>query len=243
MPDVSQGSGLLIPEVARESLEHSGVSENAIREDLGNEAGLRKNIQSIGENLRIQFPDVALDFRHAVLCIGYRATGKVPISTACLDETRAYHTLKTVQTEPGGNAQRILQVPLPDCRVGTITLSWPAKQQKEFQITEAYALQDRADEDAHILIEHRTPNTVTVLLKDLPGPRILTFIDSYYPGWHAWVDDQEVGIMRADDAFKAVFVPKGTHRIHFRYKSKTTIVGLGLSLLTYSGLVCVLTCL
>lgn len=240
LPEISPGADLTVPEVERKGVEPSGVSKTNTRKDLGNEAELKKRIQSSGENLRIQFRDVALEFRHAVLCIEYRATGKVPLSAACVDETYAYHTLKTVQTEPGGNQQRTLQVPLPDCGVGDITLSWPAKQQKEFQITGAYVLSDLADEDAYIVIENRTPNTVTVLLKDLPAARVLTFIDSYYPGWHAWLDGREIDILRADDAFKAVVVPEGTHRVHFRYTSKTTSTGLAISLVTYALLAGVL---
>lgn len=240
LTDVSPGTDLPVPEADRGGMEPSGVSKTNIRKDLGNEAGLKKNIQGSGEDLRIQFRKVELEFRHAVLCIGYRSTGKVSVSAACVDETRAYHTLRTVQTLPAGNRQQVVQVPLPDCGVGDITLSWPARQQKQFQITEAYVLLDSADEDAHIVIEDRTPNTVTVLLKDLPAARILTFIDSYYPGWRASLDGGEIDILRADDAFKAVVVPEGTHRVEFRYQSKTTSMGLAISLATYSLLAGVL---
>ena len=49
-------------------------------------------------------------------------------------------------------------------------------------------------------------------------------------GWTATLDEQPVEIHRADDAFKAVFVPAGTHRVRFEYHSARTRAGLAISL-------------
>ena len=62
-----------------------------------------------------------------------------------------------------------------------------------------------------------TANTVRLRCKaEVPG---FVFIsDSYYPGWHAYVNDQETKIHRANHAFRAVRVPEGESEIAFVYK-------------------------
>jgi hypothetical protein len=57
----------------------------------------------------------------------------------------------------------------------------------------------------------------------------LVLLDSYYPGWHASVDGQEVNILRANYAFRAVPVPRGLHRVKFEYRPATFRLGLGVS--------------
>jgi len=66
------------------------------------------------------------------------------------------------------------------------------------------------------------------------GELILT--DSFYPGWRAWVDGEPVSIRRADEAFRGVPVPPGTHTVEFRYEPASFRVGLFLSLLTLAAL-------
>jgi len=66
------------------------------------------------------------------------------------------------------------------------------------------------------------------------GELILT--DSFYPGWRAWVDGEPVSIRRADEAFRGVLVPPGTHTVEFRYEPASFRVGLFLSLLALGAL-------
>ena len=66
------------------------------------------------------------------------------------------------------------------------------------------------------------------------GELILT--DSFYPGWRAWVDGEPVSIRRADEAFRGVPVPPGTHTVEFRYEPASFRVGLFLSLLALAAL-------
>jgi hypothetical protein len=66
----------------------------------------------------------------------------------------------------------------------------------------------------------------------------LYLADSYYPGWYADVDGKQTQIYRANYAFRAIRLPKGTHTVHFIYDpwsrkigaaiSSTTILSLGL---------------
>lgn len=52
--------------------------------------------------------------------------------------------------------------------------------------------------------------------------------DTYFPGWNAYVDGQKQTIYEADYAFRAVFVPKGTHSLLFMYEPLSVQIGIGL---------------
>jgi len=45
----------------------------------------------------------------------------------------------------------------------------------------------------------------------------LIVLDSYYPSWKAYVDNQETRIYPTDFAFRGVFVPQGTKKVELRY--------------------------
>jgi len=45
----------------------------------------------------------------------------------------------------------------------------------------------------------------------------LVFSDTYFPGWRAWVDDEEVRVYRTDAVIKGIVVPEGEHRVRFLY--------------------------
>ncbi len=66
-------------------------------------------------------------------------------------------------------------------------------------------------------IENYSPNKVSVKTS-ADGDSILFLSDSFYPGWKAFVDGKETEILRADYAFRAVFVPKGIHTVVFSYE-------------------------
>jgi hypothetical protein len=57
----------------------------------------------------------------------------------------------------------------------------------------------------------------------------LVLLDSYYPGWRAFVDGRETPVVRANYAFRAVAVPAGRHRIELRFRPRSFFVGLGLT--------------
>lgn len=57
----------------------------------------------------------------------------------------------------------------------------------------------------------------------------LVLLDSYYPGWKAFLDGAEVDILRANYAFRAVAVPAGSHTIEFRYRPASFYRGLVIS--------------
>ena len=79
------------------------------------------------------------------------------------------------------------------------------------------------------------PNAVTVDVGPLEGPRILTFVDAAYPGWSATVDGEPAELLLANDAFKAIELPPGTHEVRFTFTSRRMWIGLAVSLATLAG--------
>jgi hypothetical protein len=91
-------------------------------------------------------------------------------------------------------------------------------------------LSDYADEGDLISVERRTANAVSVNVGPLPDWRLLLIVDADYPGWGAYMDDVRVGMFRANDAFKAVLVPPGEHRVDLRFRPVLVYLGVALSL-------------
>lgn len=54
----------------------------------------------------------------------------------------------------------------------------------------------------------------------------------YCPGWEAWVDATPVPVMRANYAFRAVAVRKGTHHVELRYRPRSIRAGAWISALS-----------
>jgi hypothetical protein len=50
--------------------------------------------------------------------------------------------------------------------------------------------------------------------------------DTYYPGWNAYLDDDRVAVYRANLAFRAVYVPAGTHLLEYRYEPRSFRCGV-----------------
>jgi len=237
LPEVLPGTKMPVSEIGRDQRLKTPVSESTIREDLGDAETLSGGVTQKGSKRILQLPEIQHHFMHTALCLRYRATARVIVSASCVDESGAYRTLKSNEALISPDEDKTLYVPLPDCDACTVTLAWPGTSEQEFKLTEAYVLKDIADENAHILITNRTPNTIEATLKELPETRMLVFMDSWYPGWHAWVDGSEVPIFKANDAFKAIIVPAGTHTIAFTFRPMSFYIGLITSLVVFGGLV------
>lgn len=65
----------------------------------------------------------------------------------------------------------------------------------------------------------------------------LLLTDTNYPGWRVEVDGKPADIALAEEAFRAVAVPAGQHRVEFRYDPASFRVGLFVSLLACALLV------
>lgn len=94
---------------------------------------------------------------------------------------------------------------------------------------EVYLKTDLDDENESIQMLSRSADAIEVEVRNLAGPRILSFIDVDYPGWRAWVNDRPAPILRANDLFKAVEVPAGTSRVRFEFHSPSVKTGVWIS--------------
>ena len=65
---------------------------------------------------------------------------------------------------------------------------------------------------------------------------ILVLADNWYPAWKAFLDGQEVEVLRANGAFRGVVVPAGEHNVEFKYISSEQKTG---RYLTLAGLLAV----
>lgn len=78
-----------------------------------------------------------------------------------------------------------------------------------------------ADEPRHIELE-----------VEARGRGYLVLADSHYPGWKAAVDGRPAPILRANGAFRAVRLERGTRRVTFDYDPWTFKTGFALSTIT-----------
>lgn len=100
--------------------------------------------------------------------------------------------------------------------------------------------------ESKISLKRAAETEVIVDVTNNPGRAILVLNDTYYPGWQASLDGENVAIYPANINFRAVVIPAGTHRVVFTYRSESfrrgaLISGLTALLLT-SGVVFLQVC-
>jgi hypothetical protein len=71
---------------------------------------------------------------------------------------------------------------------------------------------------------------------ELKNAGTLRLSDTYYPGWKAYVDGKETGILKADRIFRAVSLDPGKHLVRFVYDPLSFKLGLWVSGSTMLGL-------
>lgn len=94
----------------------------------------------------------------------------------------------------------------------------------------AQLAQDKAE------IVRYDPETVQVRA-DLSAPGFLVLTDSYYPGWHAFVDGVEKPILMASGLFRAVELEPGSHVVKFVYQPSSLVLGLWISLASLAAVI------
>jgi hypothetical protein len=134
------------------------------------------------------------------------------------------------------NGSEVMEFALPDYEQLKAEFAFVFEtRDARLRILDAYVASDADDETERMEIVSRRMNSVEVKLNGLPGPRILLFLDAHYPGWHAYLDDKEAPILLANDAFKAIVVPEGTHHVRFVFRPKSVYIGMAVSALALVG--------
>ena len=81
------------------------------------------------------------------------------------------------------------------------------------------------------------PNEIKIKTEST-SQNILFLSDTYYPGWKAYVNNEETKIYQADYAFRAVIVPSGLNEVRFRYQPDSFKYGLIISLAGVAVVIC-----
>jgi hypothetical protein len=84
------------------------------------------------------------------------------------------------------------------------------------------------DTQEKVVITRYTPAAVEIQAS-LNRPGFLVLLDSYYPGWQAYVDGHRESIMRAYYFARAVYLDAGMHTVRFVYRPASFYGGVGLA--------------
>jgi len=103
--------------------------------------------------------------------------------------------------------------------------------EKDLPEQEKTALKNSISVDGYSKIISYSANDIIVESK-LNYSAILILTDTYYPGWHAYVDGVETEIYRANGLVRAIFVPAGEHTIKFSYMPDSFVYGIIVSITT-----------
>ncbi len=84
-------------------------------------------------------------------------------------------------------------------------------------------------------ISDHSPDTIRIRAQ-LNDDAWLILTDTFYPGWKATIDGHtEAVVVPANYAFRAIYVPAGTHEIVFQYRPKYFFVSATVSVITLLG--------
>ena len=109
-----------------------------------------------------------------------------------------------------------------------------------FRQTDFPKIQDDAElGKAHLF--QRQPGNVIIDVDAHTDGSVLVLTDAYYSGWTATVDGSPAEILPANHAVRGVMMPKGKHRVEFRYRTPGLIPAAIVSLGTM--LLCLLVCI
>lgn len=229
-----EAENLPIPRVEAGAIPRQAVSEFAEERSFGMPEELKAinaRLQLKGKKQSVALPAIRMPGLHSALRVQYTCGVRATIEVMFRDpETGEAQPGKTTTVRATAQTSQVLELPLPDFK--TLRAELTVAQSGDaasFQIQGLSLLVDRADEDALIKVLSRSANTVTVSVGELKEPRVLTLLDAAYPGWNAYLDGRPVPILLADDAFKAVVVPAGTHEVRFAYYPKRLFIGVAIT--------------
>lgn len=216
-----------VPELTRQDVLGSAFSSDVDRVTVGGPFPARR--KACDDNAyEIVLPEIGLPPGHKALVVrlAVEQPADVVVVFDGLDDGAGI-VGRRHRIAPG---EHTLQFLMPDCERLTAKLECLFRDDGGGpDLMSAAVVRDRADEDSHIRVLERGANAVTVALQDLPGPRVLAFLDATYPGWKAYVDGTPAPILPANDVFKAVAVPAGSHTVRFVFRPTRLYTGLAIT--------------
>jgi len=225
-------SSLQVAQVPRASLPPSSVSSAAVRRRVASADQLRWNRIKREGSWRMDLPEFQIPADHSALILQYQSSESSAVDVMFRGPGRREPGFTVVMEDTGGE-QREVEVPLPD--LGTVRVRLHSRAEgSPPTVVEASLSSDPADENELLSIRDWGANSVVLDVGPVDGYRLLSFVDAAFPGWTATVDGQEVPILLANDAFKAIEIPPGTHEVRFAYSSSRMWIGLLLCLTTLS---------
>jgi hypothetical protein len=91
------------------------------------------------------------------------------------------------------------------------------------------------ENDTRVSVLEYTYNKLK-LRTDLKRPKFLVYNESYHPGWKAFINGERTELVRANVAFKGIWVPEGINTVEFRFgESYRYWLGWGLIGIIYSS--------
>jgi hypothetical protein len=124
---------------------------------------------------------------------------------------------------------------IADDEVALAAMADPAFQPGQETILAAgEALQEAPSTLATVQVSAYAPEEIAIQAT-LDAPGYLVLSDTWYPGWHATVDGERAVIERANTMFRAVYLPAGTHEVHFVYQPISFYAGTAASGLALVG--------
>jgi len=208
-----------LPEMSLDAVPDSTLAEPEVGEVLW--TGVSRN--------SLRLPSVALPARNSALLVDYVSREPAHFTVRFAGRGKhEYIRFNRVRARASGRGPSTIEFPLPDFEVVDIAIELRGDQAVSLRRV-AIAV-DHADETDRIEVLDEAPDRSVVRLRDLPEPRALVFADAAYPGWQAHLDDVEVPIHIVDGAFKAVWVPRGTHSVRFEFRPWRVRVGSALSI-------------
>lgn len=232
-----------ITQIQLRNLPRSSISTDAITSEITTPAALfepvepshKKNLSFLTK-LPLNVPEKPVGPAgavHSALVYTFKSETNAVITTHFKQpgtDRSEYGITHTVR--PTGDRETQVEVPLPDFPDLQAEITVDNTGQGQFKFAKIEIKSDENDEDGLIRILKRTANTVDLNVGPLTGHRILTFLDLYYPGWEAYVNGEKVNILRANENFKALLLPPGTHDISFRFAPLIVRKSTGITFMT-----------
>ena len=198
-----------------------------------------KQLQEINKALKpgleartFTLPTVSIPAKHCALRLVIQSTADIASRMTFINKDTGHTELGKSRKLTGRPTPYTVQIPLPDFDRLDVNLQFNVPADVEVVMKSVQVVIDDSDETALIKLRTRSANSVDLRVGPLSAPRILLFTDAYFPGWKAFVNDLEVPILVANEAFKAIVLPEGQHHVVFVFRPTRLYAGVAISLTT-----------